>query len=65
MPGFEHPLLPIGVLRQVYGPGKMFAMIPVKFGVILLTPTYMACYPNKLRPRRNIWNGKVCPNEER
>jgi len=28
MPGFEHPLLPIGVLRQVYGPGKMFAMIP-------------------------------------
>lgn len=28
MPNFEHPLLPIGVLRQVYGPGTMFAMIP-------------------------------------
>jgi 2-polyprenyl-6-methoxyphenol hydroxylase-like FAD-dependent oxidoreductase len=28
MPDFEHPLLPIGVLRQVYGPGTMFAMIP-------------------------------------
>jgi FAD-dependent urate hydroxylase len=28
MPDFEHPLLPIGILRQVYGPGTMFAMIP-------------------------------------
>ncbi len=28
MPGFEHPLLPVGVLRQAYGPGKMFSMIP-------------------------------------
>lgn len=28
MPSFEHPLLPIGILRQVYGPGKLFAMIP-------------------------------------
>jgi 2-polyprenyl-6-methoxyphenol hydroxylase-like FAD-dependent oxidoreductase len=28
MPGFEHPLLPVGVLRQAYGPGKMFSMVP-------------------------------------
>jgi 2-polyprenyl-6-methoxyphenol hydroxylase-like FAD-dependent oxidoreductase len=28
MPDFEHPLLPVGILHQAYGPGKMFAMIP-------------------------------------
>jgi FAD-dependent urate hydroxylase len=28
MPGFEHPLLPPGVLRQAYGPGKMFSTVP-------------------------------------
>jgi 2-polyprenyl-6-methoxyphenol hydroxylase-like FAD-dependent oxidoreductase len=28
MPPFEHPLLPLGVLRQAYGPGKMFSVVP-------------------------------------
>ncbi len=28
MPHFEHPLLPLGVLRQAYGPGKMFSAVP-------------------------------------
>lgn len=28
MPRFEHPLLPLGVLRQAYGPGKMFSVVP-------------------------------------
>jgi len=28
MPPFEHPLLPLGVLRQAYGPGKMFSAVP-------------------------------------
>jgi 2-polyprenyl-6-methoxyphenol hydroxylase-like FAD-dependent oxidoreductase len=28
MPHFEHPGLPLGVLRQAYGPGKMFSAVP-------------------------------------